>query len=509
MNTPRAVKEKAMVTDYLLGQPLSLAPGTYLLANSEFIEDQWNIDWHVGRPELLDEPLVMPLSTWENIQGMAKILRDRETGRFRMWYLSCNRISYRHFFMNESAPGPLPGAYCVGYAESDDGLHWRKPELDVWTIPDGQRTNIVFWGHHGGQIGEVFENVPGGKARFAMAYLDVANGVEGICLAWSDDGFHWERDPANPMLPCMSDCQNNIIYNPLLKRYVLITRPYPHASGIYEWDPPGHRHMRRRIAVSTSSDLRTWTPIRVALYPEPGDLPDFDNMTAMAYGSQFIGFLHVFNADTEQAQRMTSYLALSADGLHWQRIRHEPFLTQGFSGQAFDESSVGVSGTWLPLDEQRIVLYYIGRAHAPDQSSWGQVRLVGMSLRRDGFIYGTPGRSGPTIVRNNTTGDHHVVPTGDSCAYLLTREFILPAGDLYMNADAVRGAVRVEVVNRETTKSYPGFEREQCIPLIADRVDMPVRWQHAELASLVGKPVMLRIVLDPEAQVYAIRLGQE
>jgi len=69
------------------------------------------------------------------------------------------------------------------------------------------------------------------------------------------------------------------------------------------------------------------------------------------------------------------------------------------------------------------------------------------------------------------------------------------------------GEVRVEVVNRETTQAYPGFEREQCLPVTDDAVAAPVRWANAHLATLVGQPVMLRFILEPGARVHAIRFG--
>lgn len=495
--------------DYLLGRPLTLDPGTHLLANRDLIEDHWNVEWQIGPPELRAEPLVLPPSPWEIGQGLPDILRDRETGRYRMWYTLWHPVSYRHGFMGRSEPGPLPGAYCIGYAESEDGLRWRKPDLDIWTTPDGERTNVVFWGRHGGQLGRILENVPGGKARWAMVYLDMEKGIEGICLAWSDDGIHWERDAANPVLPCMSDCQNNIVFNPRLRRYVLITRPYPHASGICEWDPPGHRHMRRRIAVSTSPDLRDWTPIRVILYPEHGDLPDFDNMTAMAYGNGFVGFLHAFDGDACVEQRMTSYVAFSRDGLCWQRLVEAPFLEQGFSGRGFDERSVIVAGAWLPLDAKRMLLFYAGSARPDtrDPLLGSAVRVAAMTLRRDGFACATAGRRGLTVVRDSATGEQRMAE-GDPSAYLFTREFIMPAGGLFLNADAARGAVRVEVVERSTIRPYRGFERGECLPIAADDITAPVRWRNADIATLAGRPVMLRFILEPGARLYAMRLGE-
>ena len=71
------------------------------------------------------------------------------------------------------------------------------------------------------------------------------------------------------------------------------------------------------------------------------------------------------------------------------------------------------------------------------------------------------------------------------------------------------GGVRVEVVDRKTTKSFPGFGRGDCLPLTGDEVAAPVRWKNADIATLVGKPVMLRFVLEPEARLFAVTFGRD
>jgi len=495
-----------MSEDYLLGRPLELVSGAHLLAAPGLVEDQWDLAWAPGEPALLADPPLIAPAPWEDVQGAAKVIFDEESAMYRMWYTLANRISYNHFFRNEKQPGPLPGPYCLGYAESEDGLRWQKPELDAFVTPDGQRTNVVFWGHRGGQMGDIIPGPPGSDRRYAMVYLDVAAGAEGICLAWSDDGVHWEREPSNPVLHCASDCQNNVIFSCELERYVLITRPYPHSSGLYEWTPPGGRHMRRRIAVSTSPDLRRWTPIRTILYPTQDELPDFDNMTAMAYGNGYVGFLHAFDDDAHEDQRMTSYLTLSSDGLQWQRFTGEPFLAAGFSGKGFAANSVFVSGTHLPLDEDHIMLFCSGRVCPDDSDDMGVGRLAALSLRRDGFMACTPHtRAGvQQCVRDSATGFPKLVGPRDSNGYLLTREFVVPGRALTVNAVATGGRVLVEVVCRETTKPYDGYERESFVPISADSVRASAKWRdRADLGPLVGKPIMLRFVLEPGAQLYA------
>jgi len=67
-------------------------------------------------------PVLWPTEPWE--PSMATVYGSviREAGKFKIWY--------------KSGMG-------VGYAESDDGMQWRKPRLDCVLI-DGERSNILF-----------------------------------------------------------------------------------------------------------------------------------------------------------------------------------------------------------------------------------------------------------------------------------------------------------------------------------------------------------------------------
>ena len=67
-------------------------------------------------------PVLWPKEKWEPEMATVygSVLRDR--GKFKMWY--------------KSGMG-------VAYAESDDGIQWSKPRLDL-TIIDGERSNILF-----------------------------------------------------------------------------------------------------------------------------------------------------------------------------------------------------------------------------------------------------------------------------------------------------------------------------------------------------------------------------
>ena len=72
-------------------------------------------------------PLLIPEKTWEeDVHLYGSVIKIN--GLYRMWYYARTEAY---------------GVRTTCYAESEDGLLWRKPELDVADYR-GQRTNIVF-----------------------------------------------------------------------------------------------------------------------------------------------------------------------------------------------------------------------------------------------------------------------------------------------------------------------------------------------------------------------------
>ncbi len=62
----------------------------------------------------------------------------RHEGRFRMWYVAADRESFRAF----STQGVMTG-WRVAYAESEDGVHWRKPSLGLVEYAGNRDNNLI------------------------------------------------------------------------------------------------------------------------------------------------------------------------------------------------------------------------------------------------------------------------------------------------------------------------------------------------------------------------------
>ena len=90
----------------------------------------------------------------------------------------------------------------VCYAESDDGLHFDKPDLGLFSYNGIGRTNIVLVGCGGysdryanSVVVDTRDSDPG--RRYKMAYYDFESSAgeqrPGVCVAFSADGIHWRK----------------------------------------------------------------------------------------------------------------------------------------------------------------------------------------------------------------------------------------------------------------------------------------------------------------------------
>ena len=89
---------------------------------------------------------------------------------------------------------------------------------------------------------------------------------------------------------------------------------------------------------------------------------------------------------------------------------------------------------------------------------------------------------------------------------------VIPCGKtmliLNLSTGASQGGVRVEILNPETGKPYPGFAMNDCDVIFDDSVNRPVSWKNkAELSSLAGKTIQLRFELQ-DADLFSYRFGQ-
>jgi predicted GH43/DUF377 family glycosyl hydrolase len=180
------------------------------------VGDTWYM-WYTGQSEATDiralglatsrdglawervgtEPVLAPTEGWEKSCVMCPHVLY-EDGTFRLWY----------------SGGESYEADAIGYAESEDGIHWRREPGNPIIRPAG--------GWESDRV-EAACIVPR-EIDYLAFYIGIADGFEDcqIGMARSVDGIHdWERYPGNPIIQPGSpgswdDCN---VYKPYVIRY--------------------------------------------------------------------------------------------------------------------------------------------------------------------------------------------------------------------------------------------------------------------------------------------------
>ncbi|MBI3922460.1 MAG: hypothetical protein HY318_13645, partial [Armatimonadetes bacterium] len=187
---------------------------------------------------------------------------------------------------------------------------------------------------------------------------------------------------------------------------------------------------------------------------------------------------------------MNCWLISSRDCRRWERCPSEaPLLACGGAGEW--NRFICHNGGSPPIRvNDRLYIYYRGapRRHGPyEGTDDGKSPIcVGLaSLRVDGFASLNASFDGGEVT---------------------TKPWEIDGGSLLLNAKCDYGEIRVELLDEED-RPLPGYSLEECVPVCADGVDLPVQWrERPDLAGAAGRTVRLRLHLR-NAQLYSYRRG--
>ena len=475
---------------YFAGEPLRIDAGTHLLGHGGLVEDRRGLVRRVTPPERAGQVLE-PELPWEHVKTFGPtVLADERSGTLRMWYGTLPPLGGR--------PGKLViPPYLMLYAESEDGLRWRKPLLDLVSDGEHRRTNILYRGAHDNcsAFSVVIDRAdPDPSRRYKMLHKGGkdSSGRSGEELAFSADGLRWRPYEGNPVMPQRHDCNLNLLYDTARGMWTAYLRPYAFGSGIWPGQAGGRNvHHRRRVAIAESRDLIAWSKVRTVLGPGEGDRNEFDSIAIFPHGSVLVGLIATFEENDLHDQRMQIEVAFSTDGHRWERAPGtEPFLQPTGHDGDFDRDSVGVATAGLdPVPAtagdaaaQDRLLFYTGSRWTPGQLD-GRTAIGALRIRRDRFV------------------EQHAAEEG----WLLTRELVLDGAELQVNCRA-DGELRVELAEYPG-QAIPGFALADCDPIIGDHVARTVTWGGSpDLSRLRGRPVYIRFHLRA-AGIWAFRVA--
>lgn len=459
---------------------------------------------HAGNPLLTGpEP--------RNQVGYCSVFRD-SGGRYQMWYQLSG------------------GGQVVCYAESGDGVKWTKPALDLVRNKGIPERNIVFTSldHYGASVVVDPAEKDLGR-RYKMAYwsLPPATGQPvhpkddrgpdgGMYVAFSPDGQRWTKQPGPALRGTYGRSQDpplvgekypwgeinsvsdviDAMYDPARRQFVAYTKAW--IDG-----PDGKLFWKRAIARTTSDDFVKWSAPQLVMSPDerdglrPADYPGTRKGVQLHGAPVFmrhgVYFALVQVADFETHGLQPIELAISRDGVAWSRpFRAIPFLPVGAAG-TFDAGRIWSNATPIVLESE--IRFYYGAYEHPWKFGNGEYPWDSKThIPRSGIGLAT-------LPLDRFAGLRPIEKLGQ---VTLRPRSLRGVKELRLNADASRGAIRVELLDA-TGYRFPGYTKADSLSLSADGLQQRVTWKNATLEQIPQDDVMIRLHLE-NAEVFALTL---
>ena len=452
------------------------------------------------QPEVLPEPVLRPDRPSDgNRASVQTVLCDG--GRYRMWYLAF----------------PDPKAEELGsmvaYAESDDGLTWHKPDLDIVTTRSfsnnycdlGLCSPTVFIDPHS----------PATHRYRATGYLRPSQGgatpqgtIGCYYTAHSADGLHWDLDSPHPRW--FSGDVINSIYHAGQRRGICAMKFVRRMNGIN----------RRSIWHADMIDGE-WGEPMCALVPDEFDdvaaiarghnSTDYYGMGLLPAGRGTVGFLLNFRhtlplsmGPEHYAIFGTSDITLVYQAQPGDRWLHVPGRKSFVAAGTHDWNQGWVDSASTAVEKGDNHLLYINGAHSDHawhkDEHWKNVEkwtdfvarnersAVGVARWKKWRMFGY--HADPEGVMEVEMG-----PSDRPCELLLNYRA------------AAEGSVRVQVFDRERRGDCNDFapcsNMENVVPLTGDSTAEVVRWRSGtRIPPVPDKRLVARLTME-NARVYA------
>lgn len=485
----------------------------------ELFVDDFLIEKMTGKAEQrLHQPRAREIAIthaapWEGSgTGYHSVFKDG--GKYRMYY--------KAWQLTVTAPGKVntgehPLFTC--YAESEDGIHWRKPELGLHEFKGSKANNIVLApGKMGaanpdpGHIAIFKDDNPAAAADAKYKAIVRSNSPKGLLALKSPDGLRWSLMSETPVITDGAfDSQNLAFWDAQAGLYRAYWRYFTGGTTDEKnWKPSGFRAIR----TATSKDFVHWENQQDLRYVDSPDEALYTNQVKpyaraphllLGFPTRYIerGWSESLKALPEREHRewrskasdrygmvVTEGLFMSSrDGVTFKRW-NEAFLPPGIErpgtwnyGHQYMAWHLVETKSSLEGAPDELSLYAT-ESYWTDRSS----ALRRYTLRLDGFV------------------SLHAPMSGGE---VLTKPLTFTGNSLSMNfASSAAGGVKVEIQDA-SGKPMPGFALSDCEEHFGDSLARTVVWKNGtNVSSFAGKPVRLRFVLK-DADVYSFRFEPE
>lgn len=425
-----------------------------------------------------ENPILKAEKSWEfNANGdpyaapfSGGVWYDEISSKFKMWY---------------SAGGEKKHGLITCYAESDNGIDWTKPELDV--IPG---TNIVDTLEHDcvTVILDRYDKDLAKRYKMFCVRFDTPSAVS-MVLKYSADGIHWGCPKA-----ISGDLYDrcSAYYDAFRNKYVLSLKTKDsnnrRARNFIEHEDPEMAVSLAHRVYGNKNDkfIKFWFSADDddPVHPEyPEIRPAIYNHDAIPYESILLGQFVIWQGPENKdciklnvQKRNEILLGYSYDGFNWLRPDKTPFIPVNSDKKGWDAGNIqSTMGSPIIVGDS-LYFYYSGRYNSrPKHPSNFATGLI--KLRRDGFMSAHADSIIGTIV---------------------TKPIIVMNEFIFVNLEALSPSSEfsVEVLDYNYNPIL-GFTKEQFKLLSGiNSTKLQCKWNtQSSLTSLMGKTIRLKFTL--------------
>jgi hypothetical protein len=401
----------------------------------------------------------------------------------------------------------------TAYAESKDGIHWTKPFI----ADDGKSNLITYRGKTRGTFYEasfmIDPTVPWGHPEKYKAVYNPGDPWDcEAAIAYSSDGIHWRAyNKGEPVTGRAADTHNQILWDPLGCRYLLLTRTDLGAEGGLTEDR-ATRIMVHEKGNDLLSHPKAWKTLTTVTVDDPlckktaagVAVHQMEAMTVWVYENIYFGLMHVLTVGEltgaegripvvdpdkrPEADVIDFYIGTSRDAVNFDRSwvhARKPFIPRG-PDRSFDKAILQAATEIITRGDEHLIYYagFYGQHHGPISagSQGGQIGLA--TLRLDGFV---------------------CLEAGDAWGQVVTKPFKLKGDTLEVNVDASQGEFIVEVLDVHD-KPYRGYGWDGSRTFKGVALRFQPRWQeNQDLARLKGQVVKMKFKMR-NAKLYAFQI---
>ncbi|HBF14289.1 MAG TPA: hypothetical protein DDW30_01120 [Clostridiales bacterium] len=480
---------KPDVIDITVGRQLFV--DSFLIASTDLKTVYHHAQKYEGNPVLKPGTLEEISGSWGVGCSSGGIWYDMQDGIYKMWY-------------------DVPFNRMLGYAESEDGIHWKRVKVDE------SGTNIV--------LGEALKNGtcsvlidyfcdPSEKYKMLVhslnnevtdteGYETISGGIDdhsyASTLYVSADGIHWAQKGG--VSKSLSGDMTTAYFDAFRGKWINSLRTY----AMTKTKGTLFKGRVRYYAEHDSfEDLLNWRQEDAVFWMKcdnldpidagSGKIPQVYNFNAIAYESLMLGTFTIWRGPENNVIEKTGnpkknelLMSYSRDGFWFDRPDRTAFIGVGADGD-FDKGYLFASVGSIIVHDDLLYIYYSGFSgyNGTTKNAHGNQAIGLATIRRDGFA-SLDGSGSVTTGKLTVNGDKKY---------------------LFVNIDAPEQSFRAEILD-ENGQVMEGYSMADCIAVGGDDTCLQLTWRNGkDLSCLNGKVFSIRFSMEGNGSFYSFWLS--